>query len=150
MAQDIAPDRLQAMVHVVPLAPVDSAIGVNQRGVVVARVDVAPEHRQAVQHVEDRQADHVVVYVLGCGCVFGLEGELRGGLAVDPEVVAIFFVSVIYGVCTWQTLFAHLRTCSTGGPCVHLAILGILSRDSLRWHMLFLSYTRWLPPLTLK
>lgn len=53
MAEDIASDRFQTVVDVVPFAEIDGAIGVDHGRVVAPGVDVAAEDGEAVEDVED-------------------------------------------------------------------------------------------------
>lgn len=64
MTQDIAADRLEAVVDVVPFVVVDGAVWVDHGDVVPVGVDVAAEDAEAVQDVEDGEADDVVVHVV--------------------------------------------------------------------------------------
>lgn len=95
MAEHIAADCFEAVVHVVPLVVVDCTVLVDERGIVPSGVDVAPEDGQAVENVEDGQADDVIGHVGFVGGVFGWEGEFGGCRGLDPEVVAVYIDVVV-------------------------------------------------------
>lgn len=92
MTRQSPPDRLDPVVDVVPPAVVDVSVLVQQGRVVSAGVQGLADGAEAVQVVEDAEADHVVVLVF-------LEGDVLwhvrqflcyGAVNADPVASLIF------------------------------------------------------------
>lgn len=89
MALEVDAQDLDAVVDVVPALVVDAAVVVEQRGVVPLRVEGAPDRGQAVQVVEDDQADHVLVLVFFDGDVLRLVQKVAGFFLGKADVVTV-------------------------------------------------------------
>lgn len=89
VALEVGAQDIDAVVDVVPALVVDPAVRVEQGGVVPLGVEGAADRRQAVQVVEDDQADHVLVLVLFYWDVLGLVEELVGFFFGEADVIAV-------------------------------------------------------------
>lgn len=88
---EVGAQNLNAVVNMVPSDVVYIALGVKHGSAVAFGVKGAADGAEAVEVVEDDEADHVVVFVFGEGHVFGGLEEVTCFFFVEADVISIYW-----------------------------------------------------------